>query len=339
MDISKRPFFISEIGLNHNGDVKIAQEMIIKSAQAGAHGVKFQTFIPEKMNSIYTKDLLERGQDSKPDSAIIDFLQRFVLPEKELRHLQSVAELEGVVFFSAPFDLESLELLESLNVPLFKIASGEITNLPLLRALASKKKPVILSTGMSNREEIGEAIGIFNEEETPISLLHCVSLYPTEDEDANLERITSLKRTFHTEVGLSDHSKGIMNSIIAASLGATIFEKHFILHENHECPDKQLSLTPEEFKEMVQAVTRTMIKLGNGEIHRESGEREVARAARRSIFAAEDIKNGEVLTMEKLKFLRPGTGISVNMLDEIIGKRVNRELKENSMLRKIYIED
>ncbi len=337
IDILKRPFFISEIGLNHNGDVGVAEEMILRSAKSGATAVKFQTFIPEKMNSIYTKNLLEDGEDTEPDREVIDFLQQFVLTEKELRHLQSVARSEGVLFFSAPFDIESLELLSDMGVPLFKIASGEMTNIPLLRAVASKGKAVILSTGMSREEEIAHAIEIL-EDVPKTSLLHCVSLYPTEDKDANLGRITALQKRFGKEVGLSDHSRGIGNSVIATSLGATIFEKHFILDENHQCPDREVSLTPELFGEMVQAVNDTIIKLGSGEIYRESGEGEVAKAARRSIFAASDIQRGEIITEEKLKFLRPGTGISANMLDEIIGKRANRDIKKNSLLREIYIE-
>ncbi len=333
----KRPFFISEIGLNHNGDVSVAEKMIIESAGAGAHAVKFQTFIPELMNSVFTKDLLENDSDTVPDTSIIDFLKQFILKEKDLRHLKSVAESEGVIFFSAPFDIESLDLLMNMGVDILKVASGEITNVPLLNAMAKTGKPVIISTGMSNENEIRNAVGIFSGTGTDISLMHCVSLYPTDGREANLGRISSLRSAFNLEVGLSDHSSSIINPIIAASLGSMIFEKHFILNESHECPDYAVSVTPAQFRKMTVTVNDVIERLGDGEIYKPSREDDVARAARRSIFASTDIKKGELLTADKLKFQRPGTGIPVNMLDEILGKRVNRDIKNNSIIRNSFL--
>jgi len=337
-DILKNsPFFISEIGLNHNGNVKTAEDMIIKSAESGAHAVKFQTFIPEMMNSIYTKNLLENGEDRIPDDGVINFLKQFVLSKKELAHLKSVADSEGVIFFSAPFDMESLEILSELDTPLFKIASSEITNLPLLKAVADTGKPVIISTGMSSENEISEALEIFSEKNTDAALLHCVSLYPTPKENANLRRISTLKSIFQCDIGISDHSSEIINSVIAASLGSTIFEKHFIPTSEHECPDAAVSITPELFREMTKTVKEVVVRLGDGAVYKKSGEDDVAIAARRSIFAGRTIKSGEIISMDMLKFQRPGTGIPVNMLDEITGRRANRDIEENKILKEDYL--
>lgn len=334
----KQPLFISEIGLNHNGDCSTAEKMIIESARAGANAVKFQTFIPEKMNSIYTKDLMDNDSDQNSDNGVIDFLSQFTLSEKEYRHLFSVAKSEGVIMFSAPFDMESLKLLMDLDVELLKIASSEMTNTLLLKNIATTGKPAILSTGMSSESEIRVALDILDSSNSDIALLHCVSLYPIEAAEANLRRITTLKSVFSREVGISDHCSDIINPVIAASLGSRIFEKHFMLDENHTCPDKDVSITPEKFRKMVDTVKDVFDRLGDGEIKKISREDSVAKAARRSLFASRDIAQGEKLSEENLICLRPGTGIPANMLDEITGKTVNRDIKKDSILKISYLD-
>jgi len=232
--------YIAEIGLNHNGDINIAEKMILAAKKAGADAVKFQTFVPEKMNSIYTRSLLENRHPLEEDREIIDFLSTFTFSPDQYRRLKETCDRENIVFFSAPFDIESVELLEKTGVPCYKIASSEVTNIPLLRHISKKEKPVIISTGMAAEEEIQKAIEALGEHST-IALLHCVSLYPAAPEAVNGERVASLKKRFGRDIGYSDHTPGSTASIVAAAMGARIFERHFKLDRGHQCPDRDVS--------------------------------------------------------------------------------------------------
>ena len=331
---NKKIIFIAEIGLNHNGDLKLAEEMIIKAAEAGADAVKFQTFIPEKMISPYNSSLLESGRPDFKDYEIIDFFKKFCFTFNQWKILKETADKCGVEFFSAPFDNESVDLLEDLNVRLYKIASSELTNTPLLKKTGSTGKPVLLSTGMSKPEEIEMAIQNLNNSGCPeIILLHCVSLYPTEKNEANLSRMVSLKERFNMPVGLSDHTGDYETAIIAASLGSVVFEKHFIIDNNHDCPDKVVSITAEQFKEMINKVNLAVSIMGDGEIQYSEREALVALGARRSLFANKDIKSGDILAEEDIIALRPGTGISPNKIDDIIGKKSKIDINAGSILK------
>jgi len=336
---NKKTIFIAEIGLNHNGDLKLAEEMIIKAAEAGADAVKFQTFIPEKMVSPYNSSLLKNGREEFRDYEIIDFFKKFCFTFSQWKALKETADTCGVEFFSAPFDNESVDLLEDLNVRLYKIASSELTNTPLLRKIGSTKKPVLLSSGMSKPEEIEMSIQNLKRSGCPeIILLHCVSLYPTEKNEANLNRIVSLNDRFKVPVGLSDHTSDYETAVIAAALGSVIFEKHFIIDKNHNCPDKMVSITADQFKEMIDKVNQTISIMGDGEIQYSEREAHIALAARRSLFANKDIKSGDTLSEDDVIALRPGTGISPNMIDNIIGKKSRIDINAGSILKWEYFE-
>lgn len=331
--------FIAEIGLNHNGDISIAEDMISSAASAGADAVKFQTFIPEKMYSPYTSSLLKHGKETETDYGIIDFFRKFTFTEDQWIKLKKFSGKCGIEFFSAPFDTESVELLESMDVRLYKIASSELTNTPLLRKVGAAKKPVILSTGMSTEKEIEKSLQVLKESGSPETvLLHCVSLYPVNKNETNLKRIASLRNRFNIPVGLSDHEHGYDSAVIAASLGAVMFEKHFKLNKDHDCPDKDVSLTPEQFKEMTEKVIETIIMLGDGHIEYSGRENDAARGARRSLFALKKIHAGEKISEDSVISLRPGIGISPNKIDDLINMISKVEIEEGSLLRMEYFK-
>ncbi len=335
----RRALYVAEIGLNHNGDPDMARTMIAAAADAGADAVKFQTIVPEKMNSPYTASLLATGNEGEPDRSVIDFFSRFVLPVHVYRELKNFAELRGIIFFSSPFDAPSVDLLESINVPLYKIASSEVTNHALITLIAETGKPAILSTGISTVEEIDSAVECFTSKSpADLALLHCVSLYPAPPEKLNLKRIVSLKERYRLTVGFSDHSRGSDAVVVAAALGAEIFEKHFTVDRNYDCPDKDVSLAPEEFSSMIDASERAAAMLGEGAITCGTAEEPVARAARRSLFAARPIPGGKVIEADDLEALRPGTGIPPSEILSVMGKKCLRDIDRGKMIRREFIE-
>lgn len=331
--------FIAEIGLNHNGDIDTAKKMVEEAGRAGADAVKFQTFIPEKMNSVFTGSLIKYGIEKEPDTKEVDFFKQFVLKKNEYNELMFLASKLNMEFFSSPFDNDSVNLLEQLGVKFYKIASSEVTNHILLKRIAKTEKPVIMSTGISTKDEISMAVDILKTNGTPdIILMHCVSLYPLPLEHANINRIISLKKLFKLEVGYSDHTRDSKTSEIAAVLGARIFEKHFTLNREMECPDRELSLTPEEFNSYTSSVRLIKKILGSSQINFSDPEKEVARLARKSLFAKRTIPKGKALSPDDVISKRPGIGIPVYYLDSIIGKRTNSEIKEDHLIRMEYFD-
>jgi len=333
----RRTVFIAEIGINHNGDIATAEKMIEKASEAGADAVKFQTFIPEMMNSPFTSSLMNGDAEPVKDYSTTDFFSTFTFREEEWAGLKKKSEECGLVFFSAPFDAPSVELLEKIGVSLYKVASSEVTNPPLLKKIAETGKPVILSTGMSREEEIKSAITILESSGCgEIVLLHCVSLYPTDDTEANLKRILTLKEKFNKPVGISDHSRDFYTAMIAAAFGAIVVEKHFKLTEDHDCPDKDVSLTPEQFREMIHAAERGSLMGGDGRIEFSGRETQTASGARRSLFASRDIPAGTTLTGDDIICLRPGTGIPASQIYNYTGKKTKNNIKEGAILRPEY---
>lgn len=334
---SSKPVFIAEIGLNHNGDIDVAEKMIEKASESGAHAVKFQTFIPELMNSPLTSSLMNGDVEPVKDNSIIDFFKTFIFTPEQWVRLKKKSEDCGVVFFSAPFDLPSVDLLESINIPLYKIASSEVTNPMLLKKIASTGKPVILSTGMSTADEIDSAIRILEGSGSgEIVLLHCVSLYPLDDSEANLSRIISLREHFGKPVGISDHSRDYASVMIASALGAVVVEKHFKLSDDHDCPDKDVSLSPVQFREMVSAAERGSLMAGDGKINFSGRESDTARGAKRSLFAAKDLTTGSVLSDTDILCLRPGTGIPASCIYDFTGRKLKTDIKKGSILKPEY---
>ncbi len=334
----RKALYIAEIGLNHNGDPDMAVKMIQAAAQAGADLVKFQTFVPELMSSVYTKDLMDGGIELQRDTGLVDFFRKFVFDRDQYRVLQSAAAEAGVVFFSSVFDRESLELMEELGVPLHKLASSEVTNHPLIRAVAETGKSVILSTGMSSEEEIAMAVDLYRKAGgTELVLLHCVSLYPTPADQVNLARIPALAQRFGLAVGFSDHTREAVTPMLAAAMGARIFEKHFTIDRFYECPDKDISCTPEEFAGMIGSVENAVAMTGTGAVAYGRDEAGTARGARRSLFARRFIPAGKTIEENDLVALRPGVGISPSDLARVVGKRCRVDIPADYLIRREHL--
>ncbi|MCX7680280.1 MAG: N-acetylneuraminate synthase family protein [Spirochaetes bacterium] len=330
----KEFIFIAEIGINHRGDFDIACQMVNAAAHAGASAVKFQTFVPEKMFSSFGKSLLENSTTPYKDFTQINFFKNFTLRKDEYIRISEISKQKGIIFFSSVFDDESLKLLEDINVPLYKIASSEVTNIPLLKLVGKTKKPVILSTGICTENEIATAIDVLRTNGTPdIVLLHCVSLYPLPPEKVNLKRIESLQKRFNIEVGFSDHSADFAAVEAAVVMGAKIFEKHFTLSSDFDCPDAAVSLSPEQFHAMCQSCLRISQMLGNGTIDYDSSQKEVARSARKSLYARRRIPSGKIIDLDDIAIKRPGVGLSPHHLNDIIGLRAKIDIEEDYILK------
>ena len=324
-------FIIAEAGVNHNGSVELAKKLIDIAKEAGADAVKFQTFKAENVvikhaeKAEYQKTVKEESQ--------YEMIKKLELAEEDFEELADYAKEKGILFLSSPFDKESVDLLYELDVPAFKVASGEITNFPLLKHIAKKEKPIILSTGMATLGEVEDALNVIRSEGVKdVILLHCVSNYPAAMEDVNLRAIETLKQAFKIPVGFSDHTLGITASIAAVALGACVIEKHFTLDRNLPGPDHKASLEPDELKEMVKAIKDVGTALGEGIKRPTKEEEEIKKVARRSIVAKVDIPKGAIITEEMLDVKRPGTGIDPKYLSFIIGRKTNKDIKKDKIL-------
>ncbi len=327
-------FFIAEIGINHNGSRDEALSMIEAAARAGADAVKLQTFVPEEMYSRYTNSMLRGEAKLVADTAQIDFFRRFVLEEDDYHALKRAAEAANLVFFSSAFDIPSVEMLERVGIPLYKLASSEVTNTPLLERVAATGKPVIMSTGISTGDEIDRAIRTLRGGGAGgIILLHCVALYPLPRERANLSRISSLRARFALPVGFSDHASDGTGCALAAMLGALVFEKHFMPEEAYDCPDAAVSLYPESFRRMRSDVESALEMFGDGRIDYDFSEKEVANSARRSLFSRRPLCAGEVLKPDAVAVKRPGVGAPVADLERMLGRKTRHDIPEDFPLR------
>lgn len=328
-----KTFIIAEAGDNHNGSRELAFRLIDKAVEAGADCVKFQTFITEEIISKRAEKAEYQKAATGSDESQYQMVKKLELSFEQFRELQKYAEERGITFLSTPFDIPSVEFLDSINIPCFKIPSGEITNLPYLIKIAETGRDVIMSTGMAELNEIESAINILREHGSgDISLLHCNTEYPTPYEDVNLRAMLTLKEKFGVRVGYSDHTQGIEVPIAAVALGAEIIEKHFTLDHNMEGPDHKASLEPDELKQMVDGIRKTEKALGNGIKTASPSEKKNIQIARKSIVARRDIKKGEILTEENLAVKRPGNGISPMRWYEVIGTKAIRDFSEDEMI-------
>jgi len=326
-------FIVAEAGVNHNGDIHLAKELIDAAKNAGADAVKFQAFKAEKIATMYAEKADYQTRNAGKDKSQLAMLKKLELDEKDIGELYNYAQKNNIIFLSSAFDRESIDLLNDLGVSAFKIASGEITNLPLLKYVAKKKKPIILSTGMSTLDEIEQAVKVIRENGTKdIVLLHCVTSYPARKEDVNLRAIETLRRKFKLPVGFSDHTLGVTIPIAAAALGAVLIEKHFTLDKSLPGPDHKASLEPNELAEMVAAIRDVEKALGNGVRRLTEEEREIRKKVRRSIVAKEEILKGTVITESMLDFKRPGTGIEPKHLDRVIGRRTKKDIMPDELI-------
>lgn len=334
-----KPVFIAEIGLNHNGNLEDALLHVEAAAKAGADAVKFQTFVPELMVSRYADSLLGKGREGLPGYETIDFFSGLVLSMDELKEVQKHAHLHGVVFFSAPFDVPSVELLKALDVQLYKVASSEVTNHGLLREIAGTGKPVLLSTGMSTIEEVSMAVDVLLEKgNRDIVLLHCVSKYPVPAVDNNLSRIKKLAETFQLPVGFSDHNRGPVAAMGAAAAGARVFEKHFKLKEGYKCPDAEVSVTPDEFSSFTGDVRMMIAMMGENEEGNDLPDAQTARGARRSLYVSTTLNAGHVVKKGDIVCKRPGVGIPAYRMREYEGRKVKVTIPEDYLVREEYFE-
>ena len=326
-------FIVAEAGVNHNGDPDLAGRLVDAAAECGADAVKFQTFT---VDALLTREAPKAGYQVETTGAgesQREMLARLELGTDRLAELRDRAAKHGLIFFSAPFDEASADALERLDVALFKVPSGEITNLPLLRHVAAKGRPIILSTGMANLEEVEQAVAAICEAgDPPLALLHCLSAYPAPAGEVNLRAMDSLATRFGCPVGFSDHTLGLEIAVAAAARGAAIIEKHLTLDKTLPGPDHRASLDVAEFSAMVRAIRSVESALGDGVKRPMPSEADTRRVARKSLVAARALKAGERVAAGDLASKRPGTGISPAELPRVLGLRLARDVAADEVI-------
>lgn len=325
-------YIIAEAGVNHNGSFDLACRLVDAAKEAGVDCIKFQTFKSENLVS-RTAQKAEYQKATTGDSSQQNMLKKLELSFADFSRLKEYCERKEICFLSTPFDFDSIDFLNSIEMPFWKVPSGEVTNLPYLLALAKTGKPVVMSTGMCTLQEIREAIDVLKANGTKeIKLLHCNTEYPTPFEDVNLKAMQTMRSEFQLEVGYSDHTKGIEVPIAAVALGATIIEKHFTLDRNMEGPDHKASLEPQELAEMVKSIRNIEKALGNGEKAPSPSEQKNIAVARKSIVAKTKINSGEIFSEKNITVKRPGTGISPMKWFEVLGKKAIRDFDEDELI-------
>lgn len=335
-------FIIAEAGVNHNGSIDTAKRLIDIAVDAGSDAVKFQTFKAVKVVTDTASKAKYQIENTGTDESQYEMLKQLELSTDTFRELAAYCMSKNIIFMSTPFDEESADMLDNFGMSIFKIPSGEITNKPLIQHIARKKKPIILSTGMSYLGEVEKAINWINEirdkldKKPELTLLHCVSNYPAEVEDSNLLAIKTMERAFGLPVGYSDHTLGIEISIAAVALDAKVIEKHFTIDGNMEGPDHKASLEPDELKTMVNAIRNVEKAMGNGIKRPTRNEEDTRNIARRSLVAARRIKAGETVTLNDISIKRPGTGIAPELIEQIINKVAKIDIKKDSLLEWDY---
>lgn len=325
-------FIIAEAGVNHNGSFELARKLVDEAKKAGVDCIKFQTFKTENLVSSGAEKASYQ-KESTGGGSQKDMLKKLELSYDEFIALKKYCDEVGICFLSTPFDFESVDFLDSIDMPFWKIPSGEITNYPYLVKLAKTGKPVIMSTGMCELWEIKEAIDVLKANgTTDIKLLHCNTEYPTPFEDVNLKAMDTLRAEFGLEVGYSDHTKGIEVPVAAVALGATVIEKHFTLDKGMEGPDHKASLEPDELADMVSSIRNIEVAIGTGVKAPSPSEKKNIAVARKSIVAKTHINAGDVLTEDNLTVKRPGSGISPMKWEEVIGTKAVRDFREDELI-------
>ncbi|WP_127844992.1 N-acetylneuraminate synthase [Psychroflexus aestuariivivens] len=332
----QKTLIIAEAGVNHNGSLKTAKQLIDAAADANVDYVKFQTFKADKIVTKSAKRATYQDQNTKNSDSQFEMLKKLELSEDMHVELIKYCESKGIKFLSTAFDLESMDFLKSLGIDLAKIPSGEITNLPYLKKIAEVFPKIVMSTGMADIEEIKAAYQVLiNHGATPesISILHCNTEYPTPMEDVNLKAMLHIKNELNTEIGYSDHTLGIEVPIAAVALGARVIEKHFTLDRNLPGPDHAASLEPDELKAMVKAIRNIEQAMsGSGIKETSKSEAKNKAIARKSLMASKYIQKGEKFTEENMTIKRPGTGISPMKYDEVLGLTASKDFDEDQLL-------
>ena len=323
-------FIIAEAGVNHNGSVDLAKKLIDTASTSGADAVKFQTFKAENLVAKDTQKAEYQKQTTDASESQFDMIKKLELDVEAHKELIAYCQEKDIMFLSTPFDHESIDLLSDLGLKIFKIASGEITNLPYLRHVGSLDKQVILSTGMSNLREVGSALNILINAGTSkdnITVLHANTMYPTPMEDVNLNAMLTIQKEFGVDIGYSDHTLGIEVDIAAVAMGASCIEKHFTLDKAMDGPDHKASLEPEELKAMVGAIRNIEKALGSSDKKPSPSETVNIDVARKSIVASKDIQKGDLLTEKNITTKRPGNGISPMRWNEVLGSNSIKDYK------------
>lgn len=332
-------FIIAEAGVNHNGSLEIAKKLVDIAAESGADAIKFQTFKAEKVATGKAIKAEYQIRNTGSGESQFEMLKRLELSIDAFMELFSYCNKKNIIFMSTPFDEESADRLDILGMTIFKIPSGEITNKPLIQHIASKKKPIILSTGMSYLGEVEKTVNWIGEvwdklkNKPQLTLLHCVSNYPASVEEINLLAMEAMEKAFRLPIGYSDHTMGIELPIAAVAMGARIIEKHFTLDRNMEGPDHKASLEPRELKKMVEAIRNVERAMGDGIKKPAKSEDDARNFARRSLIAARSIKAGNTISSEDIIIKRPGNGISPEFREVIIGMQAKKDISIDSVIK------
>jgi len=323
-------FIIAEAGVNHNGDLNLAHQLIDRAAQAGVDAVKFQTFTAQKLVTALAPKAEYQLQNTGSDESQFEMLRRLELSPEAHADLWEYCREKGLLFMSTPFDEESVDFLDQLGMKIVKVASGELTNVPLLIRIAKKGRPMIVSTGMASLDEVEAAVRTVKQYNDQIALLHCVSEYPANPADVNLRAMQTMADNFDTVVGFSDHTLGIVAPLVAVALGASIIEKHFTLDRSLPGPDHRASLEPPELLKMVEGIRIAEAVLGDGRKQPTAAELRTAGVVRKSLVAARDIPAGTILTVDLIAMQRPGNGLPPAMRENLIGRTVRISLKQGT---------
>lgn len=322
-------FIIAEAGVNHNGSLELAKKLANEAKVAGADCVKFQTFKADLIISKNAQMAEYQKKNIGKDESQLDMIKKLELSYDDFIELKKYCDEIGIEFLSTPFDIESIEFISKIN-SVFKIPSGEITNLPYLRKINSYGKDVILSTGMANMEEISAALRVLKD--CKVTLLHCTTEYPCPYEGVNMRAMLTMKNKFNLPVGYSDHTQGIEIPVMAVAMGAEVIEKHFTLDKNMEGPDHKASLEPNELKQMVKEIRNVEKAFGDGQKVPQEAEKKNINIARKSIVAKCDIKKGEILTEINLTTKRPGNGVSPMKWDKVVGTTAKKDYMEDELI-------
>jgi N-acetylneuraminate synthase len=324
---------IAEAGVNHNGNLDMARQLVDVAVDAGADAVKFQAFKAERLVCAAAPKARYQLERTSQTESQLEMLRRLELSIEQLAELFAYCRERAILFLCTPFDETSADALDTLGVAAFKIPSGEVTNLPLLAHVACKDKPMLLSTGMSNLGEVDAAVRTVREAgNDALALLHCVSNYPAAPEEANLRAMHTMRAAFQTPVGYSDHTAGTTVALAAVALGAAIIEKHVTLTRTLPGPDHHASLEPQELAQLVQGIRTVEAALGHGRKEPTASELDTAAIARKSLIAAEDIAAGTRLTERSITIKRPGTGLPPSMLEHVVGSTAAVDIPADTLL-------
>lgn len=328
-------FIAAEIGINHNGKLNLAIRLIKAAKEAGADAVKFQK---RNLKSLYKKDILkDPNKDSQSTAYLFDIFKRFELTNGELIQLKKFCDHLGIIFFCTPFDITSADFLAQLKIPMYKIASADLTNIPLIHHIIKIKKPMLLSTGMSQMEEVDFTVNYLNKNKAEFALLHCISTYPVSFKDVNLKMINTLKSKYDVPIGYSGHERGVVVSVCSAALGANIIERHLTLNRAFEGPDHNLSLTPAGLKKMIQRIRVAEAAVGTGRKSFTRGEYLTREVFAKSLIARKAIKKGQIIKYELIDIKGPGKGLNPQKINSLIGKKAQRNIEKNDYFYEIDI--